>query len=27
LYICVSNRDGRGKPKPQDDRIIKLYVQ
>jgi glucose/arabinose dehydrogenase len=27
LYICVSNRDGRGKPKAEDDRIIKLTIQ
>lgn len=27
FYICVSNRDGRGVPKAQDDRIIKLMVQ
>jgi glucose/arabinose dehydrogenase len=27
LYICVSNRDGRGVPRSQDDRIIKLNVQ
>jgi glucose/arabinose dehydrogenase len=27
FYICVSNRDGRGTPKAEDDRIIKLYVQ
>ncbi|MFM2387535.1 MAG: hypothetical protein RL660_2292 [Bacteroidota bacterium] len=27
LYICVSNRDGRGVPRAQDDRIIKLTIQ
>jgi glucose/arabinose dehydrogenase len=27
FYICVSNRDGRGVPRAQDDRIIKLTVQ
>jgi glucose/arabinose dehydrogenase len=27
FYICVSNRDGRGAPKAQDDRIIKLTVE
>jgi glucose/arabinose dehydrogenase len=27
FYICVSNRDGRGTPKAEDDRIIKLNVE
>jgi aldose sugar dehydrogenase len=27
LYICVSNKDGRGKPKAEDDRIITLSVE
>jgi glucose/arabinose dehydrogenase len=27
FYICVSNKDGRGVPKAEDDRIIKLTVQ
>jgi aldose sugar dehydrogenase len=27
FYICVSNRDGRGVPKEEDDRIIKLTVE
>jgi glucose/arabinose dehydrogenase len=27
FYICVSNRDGRGTPRAQDDRIIKLFVE
>lgn len=27
FYICVSNRDGRGSPKAEDDRIIKLNVE
>jgi glucose/arabinose dehydrogenase len=27
FYICISNRDGRGAPKPEDDRIIKLRIE
>jgi glucose/arabinose dehydrogenase len=27
FLICVSNRDGRGVPQPEDDRIIKLVVE
>ena len=27
FYLCVTNRDGRGTPKAEDDRIIKLTVQ
>jgi aldose sugar dehydrogenase len=27
LYICVSNKDGRGTPKAEDDRIITLTIQ
>jgi glucose/arabinose dehydrogenase len=27
FYICVSNRDGRGTPKAEDDRIIKMRVE
>ncbi len=27
IYICVSNRDGRGSPKPEDDRIVTLSIE
>jgi glucose/arabinose dehydrogenase len=27
FYICVSNRDGRGTPKAEDDRIITLTIE
>jgi glucose/arabinose dehydrogenase len=27
FYICVTNRDGRGVPKAEDDRIIKLTIE
>jgi glucose/arabinose dehydrogenase len=27
FYICVTNRDGRGTPKAEDDRIIKLTIE
>jgi glucose/arabinose dehydrogenase len=27
LYICVSNKDGRGTPKAEDDRIITLTIE
>lgn len=27
IYICISNRDGRGTPRAQDDRIIKLFIE
>jgi aldose sugar dehydrogenase len=27
IYICVSNRDGRGEPRAEDDRIITLSIE
>ena len=27
LYVCVSNRDGRGVPRAEDDRIIKVSIE
>jgi aldose sugar dehydrogenase len=27
IYICVSNRDGRGLPRSEDDKIIKLNIE
>ena len=27
IYVCVSNRDGRGTPKAEDDRILKIKIE
>ncbi|MGL4629924.1 MAG: PQQ-dependent sugar dehydrogenase [Leadbetterella sp.] len=27
LYVCVSNRDGRGTPRAEDDKIIKVRIE
>ncbi len=27
LYVCVSNKDGRGTPKAEDDRILKIVIK
>ncbi|MFM9945503.1 MAG: PQQ-dependent sugar dehydrogenase [Bacteroidia bacterium] len=27
IYLCVSNRDGRGTPKAEDDRILKIKIE